>query len=348
MKTLLAIGDEKDFDAFKKFFKQRKLFKKYNFSFKSIDYDSILEGKLPEVKTKNLIVFPFFPFSYWDRYIETTKSKEVYGNRNYFIKFKKFWKKTDKTLKRRYKGKKIHFVNHPDKIYVERDKKTTERILTKADIPVPKHYLTRDYKKIIEMVDDGRKLFIKVRYGSMGKGISCLEKDRWLTNFRFKNNRLISKKSDYGWTFIDITNNRKFLRELLLQDIIIEDAINPFLLGDRMFDLRLYIAFGKVLYIYPRSNEHGGITTNISQGARGEPPRFLHSIPPKILNEAIKNAVRAVEAMGLDFAGVDIMPNNCKDRVTVLELNSFPGFPKTRRFNLAKHLIKEIVKQDWD
>ena len=49
MKTLLAIGDTKDFDSFKKFFRQRKLFKKYNFYFKSADYDSALKGKLPEL-----------------------------------------------------------------------------------------------------------------------------------------------------------------------------------------------------------------------------------------------------------------------------------------------------------
>jgi len=347
MKTLLANSEKKDFDSFMKFFRQRKLFKKYNFSFKIADYDSVLKGKIPKVNTKHLIVLLFFPFNYWDKNIETKKSREVYGSRGHFLKFKKLWKEIGKILNDFYKDKKIHYINPPGKIYVDRDKETTKSVLSKAGISVSRRHFTRNYKKIIEMVNNGQKLFIKMRYGSMGKGITYLEKDRWLTNFRFKNNKIVSKKSDYGWTFIDVTGHRKFLKELLQQDVIVEDAINPFLLKGRMFDLRIYIGFGKVLYIYPRSNECSEVTTNISQGARGENSHFVHSIPPKILDKAIKNAVRAIKAMDLNFAGVDIMPNNGNSRVTVIEVNSFPGFPKVKRFNLAKYLIKEIVKQKW-
>jgi len=347
MKTLLAIGDEKDFDSYKKLLKQRRLFKKYNFAFKSVDYDSALKGKLPEIKTRHLIVFLFFPFNYWEKNIETKKSMDAYGSRAYYIKFKKFWKEIDKTLKEFYKNKKIHFINPPSKVYQGRDKEITKSILAQAGIPVPRHHFTQDYKKIIKMVDDGQKLYVKVRYGSMGKGITYLEKDRWLTNFRFKKGRIASRRSDYGWTFTDITENKKFLKELMKEDIIIEDAINPFLLKGRMFDLRMYVCFGNVLYIYPRSNECQNVTTNISQGARGENSKFVHSIPPKILKESIKNAVKTVKAMGLNFAGVDIMPNNSGSKITVIEINSFPGFPKVRKFNLAKYIIKEIVKQTW-
>lgn len=347
MKTLLAIGDKKDFDSFQKFYRQRRLFKKHGFYFKAADYDSALKGRLPRVKTKSLVVLLFFPFNYWEKNIETKRSREVYGSRAYFLKFKKFWGEIDMVLKGFYKGKKMHFVNSPNKIYLGRDKEATKHVLAKAGIPVPRHHFTMDHKKVIEMVDSGRKLYIKVRYGSMSKGITYLEKDRWLTNFRFKNGKIVSRKSDYGWTFIDVTGKRKFLKELLRQDVIIEDAINPFLLKGRMFDLRVYVGFGKVLYIYPRSNECEKITTNISQGARGEGRKFVHSIPPRILGETVKNAVRAARVMGLGFAGVDMMPNNGDSKVTVIEVNSFPGYPKVRRFNLAKHLIKEIVKQKW-
>jgi len=348
LKTLLAIGDEKDFDSFKKFLRQRRQFKRHNFYFKSLNYNSVLEGKLPEIKTDSLIVFFFFPFEYWEKNIETKKSKEVYGNRTYFLKLKKFWREIGKILNNFYKGKKIHFINPPDKVFLGRDKETSKSTLAKAGVPVSRHHFARNYKKIVGMVDDGQKLFIKVRYGSMGKGMTYLEKNRWLSNFRFKNGKIISKKSDYGWSFIDVTLNKKFLKELLRQDIIIEDAINPFLLKSRLFDLRVYVCFGKVLYIYPRSNETENITTNISQGARGEDSRFASSIPLKILKAASKNAIKAVKAMGLSFAGVDIMPSNGRNIVTVIEVNSFPGFPKARRFNLTEHLIKEIVKQKWD
>jgi len=348
MKTLLAIGDEKDFDSFKKFCRQKRFFKNHDFAFKTANYESVLKKELPPIKTKDLVVFLFFPFDYWDKNIETKKSKEPYGSRAYYLKFKEFWKKTDKILKEFYWDKKIHFINAPDKIYIGRDKELTKSILAKAGIPVPKHHSTRDYRKIIEMVDNGKKLYIKVRCGSMGKGITYLEKDRWLTNFRFKKNKITSKKSDYGWTFIDVTDNKKFLRALMQLDIIIEDAVSLFLLKGRMFDLRMYVGFGKVLYIYPRSNDCDKVTTNISQGAKGEGLQFVHGIPPKILNDAIKKAVKTAKAMGLNFAGVDIMPSNGNNKVTVIEVNSFPGFPRVRRFNLSKYLIKEIVKQKWN
>ncbi len=350
MKTILIIGDEKDFDSFQKFLSQRRLFRKHGFHFKTVDYQAVLEGKLPEVKTKKLIVYLFFPFNYWDKHIETKKSKEIYGNLNYFVKFRKFWKKIDKILKSFYKDKKIYFINRPDNVYVERDKERTNRILAKANIPVPKHYSTRDYRKILEVVDAGRKLFIKVRYGSMGKGITYLEKNYWLTNFKSKNSYIISKKSDYGWKFKEITGNKKFLRELLKQDVVIEEAVNSFLLKGRKFDLRVYIAFGKVLYIYPRSNEYNKIITNISQGARGEDAHFLNSLPHRLLEKTEKNALRTVKMMGLNFAGVDIMPDSDYSAV-VIEVNAFPGFPsmtdRKRRFNLSKYIIAEIARKKW-
>jgi glutathione synthase/RimK-type ligase-like ATP-grasp enzyme len=217
-------------------------------------------------------------------------------------------------------------------------------------VDVPKNYDTRDYRKILKMVNSGKKLFIKVRYGSMGKGITYFEKNYWLTNFRFKNNRIVSRKSDYGWSFTDITENRKFLKVLLKQDVVVEDAVNPYLLKERKFDLRIYVAFGHVLYIYPRSNEYHKITTNISQGGRGEDKHFLENIPPKILERAKKNALKAAKAMGLNFAGIDVLPDVDQNAI-VIEVNSFPGFPsmvdRKRRFNLSKYLIGEITKQKW-
>jgi glutathione synthase/RimK-type ligase-like ATP-grasp enzyme len=350
MKTLLAIGDEEDFDSFQKFLGQSRLLKKRGFDFKKIDYQAVLEGKLPKIKTKKVMVLFFFPFIYWEENIETKKSKKVYGNRDYFIKFRKFWKEVSKNLKKYYKDKDLHFINLPEKLHVERDKELTRKILSKAGIPVPKHYFTRDYKKILEMINAGRKLFIKVRYGSMGKGITYLEKDYWLTNFRFRKNRIISKKSDYGWTFINISDNKKFLKKLLKQDIVIEEAVNPFLMKGRKFDLRVYVAFGKVLYVYPRTNEYDKIITNISQGARGEDKRFLNSLPPRLVGETKKNALKAVEAMDLNFAGVDIMPDG-DHSVVVIEVNGFPGFPSMKdkkvKFNLSKYLIGEMAKEKW-
>lgn len=345
MKTLLAIGDMCDWDSFKKFYRQRKLFKKYDFVFKHVDYDSILNGAFPAVKTKTLVIFLFFPFNHWNKKIETKNYKGVYGNRNFYIKFRKFWNEIQKKIDIVYNDKNIFYVNDPRQITLDRDKWVTNKILDKKKVPDPKLYRSRDLKKILQLLDEGKKVFIKVRYGSMGKGITYLEKNNWFTNFRFRNNKIISKKSDYGWNFHEITSNKRFLKALLKEDIVIEEAINPLILKGRKFDLRLYVCFDKVLYIYPRSNEPKEITTNISQGARGEDQKFLNSVPEKVLNASIKYAVKATKAMKLNFAGVDIMPNG--KGVTVIEVNTFPGFPKPRKFNLSKHIIKEITARKW-
>ena len=346
MNTLLAVGDEVDFDSFNKFFRQRILFKKENILFKHISYKMLFEDRFPKVNTDKLIVFFFFPFEHWNTKIETKKSKDVYGNKSFYTKFKNFWKVVKKKVCEHYDDKKVFFINDPDQISTDRDKELTKHILAKANIPVSHPYFTRDTNKILDLLDKGKKLFIKVRFGSMGKGITYLEKGKWETNFEFREH-IISRKNDYGWTFREVTNNRRFLRQLLKQDIIIEEAINPWLLKGRKFDLRIYICFGSVLYIYPRSNDTEQVTTNISQGARGEGNKFLQSIPERIIEVAKKEAIRATRAMKLNFSGVDIMPNSDGKNVTVIELNTFPGFPKTRRFNLSKLIIKEIGKQRW-
>ena len=344
-KTLLAIGDRQDFDTFMKFRRQRRFFSKSCISPKSVSYFSLLKGEMPKVKTKEIIIFPFFPFEYWDKYIEPKNYKGVYGNKNFFIKFEKFWSMMGKKIKGYYPDKKITYVNPLNNLAIDRDKELTKEIVSRSGVLVTKKFLTRKVNDALELLDKGYKLFIKVRFGSMGKGITYLEKGKWMTNFRFRNGKIVSKKSDYGWTFIDITNKKGFLKEILKEDIIIEEAINPLLIKGRKFDLRLYVFKNKILYTYGRSNDAKSVTTNISQGAIGEKPSFINTLPKKQLEFANKSAVKSIKALGLNFGGVDIML--CSDRKSAMfiEVNAFPGFPKIKRYNLSRFLIKELIKE---
>ena len=345
-RTLLILGDEGDWDSFLKFRQQLFRCNPNKLAAVSATYDQLESGELPAIETGSVIVYPFFPHAYWDSHIENGTYEGVYGNVEFYNKFRVLWNKINVRLNDFYSDRKLYFMNHPLRISVDRDKELTKTILAKAGIDVAAPIHTRSHEEILDMVNrEGKKLYLKVRYGSMGKGITYMEKGKWSTNFRFEGGRIVSMRSDHGWTFIDITDNVDFLKELLTKDIVVEEAIDSPVIADRKFDLRFYVCLGSVLYIYARTNDEDAVTTNISQGGRGKDPRFLKKIPPQIVKKAARVAVKATEMMGLEFAGVDIMVDKGMKRAYVIELNAFPGFPPMQaypRFNLSRRIIKSI------
>ena len=80
--TLLAIGDEKDWDSYLKLLRQGHLLRKHGVRFVTADYDAVLGDNLPAVKTEVLVVFLFFPFEYWDRHIEPRRYAGIYGSKD--------------------------------------------------------------------------------------------------------------------------------------------------------------------------------------------------------------------------------------------------------------------------
>ena len=345
--TLLAIGDRKDWDSYLKFYRRRRMLKRYGCGFATVDYDAVLNGDLPDIPSETVIIFLFFPFVYWDRHIEPRKYAGVYGNRRFHAEFKRFWKMVAARLRRHYADKKIRFVNCPENIPAERDKTLTKEMLAAAGVAVPRSYRATSPRTILRLLSEGKSLFIKVRYGSMGKGITYLEDGKWYTNFTFRGGKILNRHSDYGWKFRSVTGNERFLAELLKQDVVIEEAIPRWLIRGAHFDLRVLIFFGKILYIFPRSNAAEKVTTNVSQGAKSQTMSFLSGIRKDLIRKAEKTAVRAARAMGLNFAGVDIMLDPRRQLPVVIELNGFPGFPKVRRFDLAGSLIAEIGNRTW-
>ena len=80
-KTLLVLGDNKDFDTYKKIIRQKRFFNGSSIAVKSADYESVLAGRFPNISTATIIILPCFPFVYWDKHIEPKKYKGVYGNK---------------------------------------------------------------------------------------------------------------------------------------------------------------------------------------------------------------------------------------------------------------------------
>lgn len=337
----------KDWDSYLKFYKQRRLLSKCGCGFVTADYDAVLNGDLPSVPSSTIIVLLFFPVVYWDRHIEPRTYSGVYGNRRFYAEFKRFWTMVAAKLQQHYGGRRIHYVNSPQNIPAERDKQLTKEILAAAHVPTTRWYRTTSTRTILRLLREGRQLFIKVRYGSMGKGVTYLEEQKWRTNFTFRAGRILNRHSDYGWRFRDVTGNEKFLRQLLKEDVVIEEAVPRWFIRGAHFDLRALVFFGRIVYMYPRSNTAQNVTTNVSQSAKSERMSFLGGIRKDLIRKARTTAVRAARALGLNFAGVDMMLDPRKQEPVVIELNAFPGFPKVRTFNLARSLMIEIGNRRW-
>ncbi len=342
--TLLAIGDRQDYDSFMKLYKERRTVKECGWDFKKTTYDELLTDYIPKIRSEKVLVFLFFPFVYWNKNIEHKKYKGVYGNKTFYNKFNAFFENVEKALKRNLKGKNIHFVNSPFSCSRCRDKNFVSTTLKKTRIPIPKELETRNSEKIINKLKKGSNFFIKPQFGSMGKGITFLSNARWQTNFTYRSNKILSRKSDSGWKFKSIIGNKSFLKKLLKCDINIEEEIDPLLINNRKFDLRIYTFFGKAFYVYPRTNEADRVTTNISQGGKGHKQSFLKLLPERIVKLSIKRALDTTKVLGLNFSGVDIIIHKNLRDIYVLDVNAFPGFPKRKRFNLAKHLIKDLKR----
>ncbi|MBL7198093.1 MAG: hypothetical protein ISS47_08330 [Candidatus Omnitrophica bacterium] len=340
--TLLAVGDDVDFDSFMKFHHHHELLNKYNIDYVYISYKALLKNKVPQITTRNIIIFLFFPFDYWNKKIEPKRYKGIYANKSFYEKFVHFFNSVEESIRRNFKNKQVFFINSPTLSCNYRDKLLVKEIIANSGIPTPRFFKDIDLNTIYDYLNRDKSFFLKVRYGSMGKGITYLSKSNWQTNFTFRSNRILSHKSDYGWTFKNVTGNEAFLKKLLMTDIYTEETIDFMSSAKRKFDLRIYVFFNRVVFIYPRSNDCKKITTNISQGGKGHSARFLNKIPPHLIASAQKIALKTARTLGLNFAGVDIsIDKNLKD-IFVFEVNIFPGFPKKRIFDLGKHLITQI------
>ena len=151
-RTLLAIGDESDWDSYMKFFRRRKLLKNYRFGFAATTCDSILKGDFPDIPSETLVIYPFFPFDYWDKHIEPRSYRGLYGSKRFYLKWKELWRLIAANLKRHYRDKTVHIINSPKSIPIERDKEATKRALAGAGIRSPRSYQARNIKSILNLV----------------------------------------------------------------------------------------------------------------------------------------------------------------------------------------------------
>ena len=83
-------------------------------------------------------------------------------------------------------------------------------------------------------------------------------------------------------------------------------------------DIRVFILRGHVLGAMRRFAPAGEWRTNVSLGGRAE--------PAKIDFEAEHLALGAAKALGAEIAGVDLVEDLDRGRLTILEVNAVPGW----------------------
>ena len=121
MKTLLAIGDPSrrkntETSSFIRFKNYKNLLKEMGMDPVFLSYQAVLDQKLPQTKNKEIIIFLFFPYVYWNKNIETYIDSRIYGDHHFGKIFKNFFTHIDSIIRKTYSTKKIIYINPPSSI----------------------------------------------------------------------------------------------------------------------------------------------------------------------------------------------------------------------------------------
>lgn len=291
----------------------------------------------------NAKVYFGFPYEIWDEIVEV---KDVlYGCEGYGDAIRTLASMLEEQLFTRFPN--AQYVNEPSSILVERDKKLAKDIVKQQGLPVAQE-IPKDVEAILTSVYSGEPVYVKARYGSMGKGISYFSEKKWTTNFNYDSKKGTVKNhfNDTDWLEKDITGDIGFLKRILEHEVVVEKAILNPLVNGMKFDYRVHSIFGLTEpdLSYARVTNNSSIT-NISQG--GEYVSFeglKKMVPNQSLDDALKLISDASIAAGFNFSGGDVLFSG-KDYLPIfLELNSFPGLDAS---SAADRSVVDKLYKSW-
>ncbi len=181
----------------------------------------------------------------------------------------------------------IPVINTPESIRNAANKYYSLHLLKKSGLPVPKTAVTCDADVAMRILDDWGEIVIKPIFGYKGIGIA-----------RFQSGPGLSLQ------------NRDLIDKILAERGVL--YIQEFIPMNR--DIRAFVVGKTVAGSIYRYAEAGWIT-NLSQSGRPE---------PCVLNPSQEEAsIRAAEAVGATFAGVDLAET--EDGFVILEVNGTPS-----------------------
>jgi RimK family alpha-L-glutamate ligase len=200
----------------------------------------------------------------------------------------------------------VRVVNSAATIERGVDKYYTAALLEDAGLPTPRTVVTEGRDEALAAFDElGGDVVVKPLFGSEGRGMVRVT------------------DADTYYRVVRALELGRYV--YCVQEFVPHGSVDirTFVVGDRVV--------GSML------RRGSGWKTNAAQGARGEPYD-----PDDTL---IELSVRSAQALGADYAGVDILP--CEDgRYTVLEVNTIPGWRVLQRatgVDAAACLVEHVL-----
>jgi len=187
------------------------------------------------------------------------------------------------------------------------DKAWTSAILDGAGLPTPETVACESPEEAFAAFRAMRDVVVKPLFGSMGLGISRVTDE------------------DMAWRVFRVIETIRGV--YYLQRFIPHEGR----------DVRVFVLGGRVLGAMERSAP--GWRTNFSRGGRVKP--FVLPPPWAAL------AVRAAEAVGAEYAGVDLLPSQ-EGTVFVLEVNGIPGWEGLQAatgLDVASAVIEQLLSR---
>ena len=194
------------------------------------------------------------------------------------------------------------------------DKSATSLLLHGARIPTPPAWATESLAQAQRIAvregAAGHALVLKPLFGSQGKGLQLVGQVGGV------HHALPAIDAAYG----SLAYLQRFVPALVCPG----------------FDWRVLVVGGRALAAMRRVSAHW--IHNVAQGARCE---------PATLTEPLAHlAESAARALGLDYAGVDLMPSGTAQEIQVIEVNgvaAWQGLQRVTGFNIAAAIVVDLL-----
>ena len=197
------------------------------------------------------------------------------------------------------------------------DKSMTSLLLHAAGIPTPPTWATESQAQAQQIVmresAAGHALVLKPLFGSQGKGLQLVGHVAGI------HHAVPALKKGYG--------------ELAYLQRFIPPVTGG---GEPGFDWRVLVVGGRAVTAMRRVSAHW--VHNVAQGA------MCHAAPLTPVLADI--AQRAAQTLGMDYAGVDLMPAAGAQAIQVIEVNgvaAWRGLQRVTRFNIARALVDDLL-----